>query len=248
MPLDRRERSGELPEALMMAQEGHAANLWTALPGIIQSFDPAARTCVVQPTIQALVTNPDGSTQWVTLPVLVDCPVQFAQGGGVVLTFPITQGDECLVVFASRCIDSWWQSGGIQVQAELRMHSLSDGFVLPGVRSKPNVEGAISTTEAQLRSVDGTTKVRLNPSSHTVVTETTGAKTTVAPNDVKLEVGTTTFELTPTGFVASAGGTAGINMTANALTLTGTSISIAGRDFMTHHHTDPQGGNTGNVV
>ena len=155
--LDRRERSGELTEAVLVAQEGHQTRLWTCLPGIVQSFDAAKRTCSVQPAIKALMSLPDGSTQWVEMPLLVDCPVQFPGSANLSLTFPLRQGDECLVVFASRCIDAWWQSGGIQVQAELRMHSLSDGFAVPGIRSVPAVEaGGVHATEAQLRSHDGT--------------------------------------------------------------------------------------------
>ncbi|MGC8050122.1 Gp138 family membrane-puncturing spike protein, partial [Salmonella enterica] len=77
------------------------------------------------------------------------------------MTFPVAQGDECLVVFASRCIDSWWQSGGIQEQAELRMHDLSDGFAILGFRSQPRALSNISTTSAQLRSDDGATFIDL---------------------------------------------------------------------------------------
>src|SRR6187431_703340 len=107
--LDRRERAGDFTEAMLTTQDGMQARLWTCVPGIIQSFDPAKRTCVVQPAIKALVQAPDGTESWVALPLLVDCPVQFPGGGDVVLTFPLKTGDECLVVFASRCIDSWWQ-------------------------------------------------------------------------------------------------------------------------------------------
>ena len=31
----------------------------------------------------------------------------FPGGGGFALTFPVAAGDECLVVFASRCIDDY---------------------------------------------------------------------------------------------------------------------------------------------
>lgn len=60
------------------------------------------------------------------------------RGGGFALTFPVAAGDECLVVFADACIDSWWQSGGVQNQAEKRRHDLSDGIVIPGLWSQPN--------------------------------------------------------------------------------------------------------------
>ena len=250
MGLDRRERSGELVEAIMSAQEGHQARIWTAMPGIVQSWNADEKTAVVQPAIQALVEYEDGSVQWVTLPLLVDCPIVFPGGGDVVLTFPLKQGDECLVVFASRCIDSWWQSGGIQVQAEMRMHDLSDGFCIPGVSSRPRVEAAISTSAATLRSRDGTVLVSLDPAGREIHVTAPGADVDVKPDDIKLTVAPTTFELTPAGLVASCGGTAGISMSADALALTGNSVVIAGKEFLTHHHSGVQtgGGNTGNVV
>lgn len=152
---------------------GLQADIWTALPGVVVSFDPANQTCVVQPLIQGMVQAPDGSFSWVTLPLLLDCPVFFPSGGGVSLTFPISAGDECLVVFASRCIDQWWQSGEVSVQAELRMHDLSDGFVFPGIASKPAVFGNISTTHAQLRNAAGTVKVSVDTAGNLELAATT---------------------------------------------------------------------------
>ncbi|MDD2056621.1 hypothetical protein NPS58_04060 [Pseudomonas putida] len=151
------------------------------MPGIIQSFDPGAMTCTVQPAIQAYVRDESGNLTSTNLPLLLDCPVQFPAGGGCTLTFPVAPGDECLVVFASRCIDSWWQSGGIQNQAELRMHDLSDGFALLGFRSQPRVIGAISGSAAQLRSDDGVAFVEVNPATHAINATTTGPLNLTAP-------------------------------------------------------------------
>ncbi|MCY1211511.1 hypothetical protein D9M69_119440 [compost metagenome] len=125
-------------------------------------------TCEVQPTIKVPVRQIDGTVVTVALPLLVDCPVQFPSGGNCSLTFPVAPGDECLVVFASRCIDSWWQSGGVQEQAELRMHDLSDGFALLGFRSKPRALAGISTSTTQLRSDAGDTYVELDPAGKIV--------------------------------------------------------------------------------
>lgn len=165
---------GDPLEWLSIALGSLQSKLWTAMPGIIQSFDAAAMTCVVQPAIQALVRDESGALTTANLPLLLDCPVQFPAGGGCTLTFPVATGDECLVVFASRCIDAWWQSGGIQAQAELRMHDLSDGFALLGFRSQPRVIGAVSTNAAQLRSDDGETFVEVAPGGTVAITAPAG--------------------------------------------------------------------------
>lgn len=153
-------------ENKIIAAHNHQSQIWTAIPGIIQSFDPLHMTCTVQPAIQAKVFGADNSVSDVSLPLLVDCPVQFPAGGGCALTFPVAKYDECLVVFSSRCIDAWWQSGGIQAQAEMRMHDLSDGFVLLGFRSVPRVIPSISLTAVQLRSDDGLAYVEVTSSGH----------------------------------------------------------------------------------
>jgi Phage protein Gp138 N-terminal domain/GpV Apex motif len=160
--MDQRERIGNYQEGLRTAIEGAIANLWTALPGIVQSFNPTQMTVVVRPTVQGLVLLPKATKKtWVNLPLLLDCPVVFPCAGGFALTLPIQAGDEVLVIFASRCIDAWWQQGGVQVQAELRMHDLSDGFAIPGPRSVPNALANISTNSAQIRNLAGTEYIEL---------------------------------------------------------------------------------------
>lgn len=190
--MDQRERIGDFEEGLRAVLDGRQASIWTALPGIIESFDQDAITCVVQPSIQAKIKNPDGSTQWIEMPLLLDVPVVAPRGGGCTLTFPITQGDECLVVFSSRCIDAWWQSGGVQVQSELRMHDLSDGFAIPGPFSQATKISSWSMDSVQLRSNDGQAFIGINPTSHEIDVSTT--------SDMK----------------ATVSGTANINVTGNA--------------------------------
>jgi hypothetical protein len=165
---DPRERLDDKEETMRVVVEGIISGLWTALPGIINSVNFAAMTCTVQPTIMGQLRAPDGTTSLVQMPLLLDVPIMFQGGGGYIATFPIEEGDECLVVFASRCIDGWWQSGGVQPQAELRMHDLSDGFAFVGPKSQPNVVEGISATTAQLRSVDGNTSIDIDNATNTV--------------------------------------------------------------------------------
>ena len=140
--------------------------LHTAMPGIVQDFDPVRMTCTVQPAIRAAVKRADGSVYSTPLPLLVDVPVCFQGGGGYVATFPVKKGDDCLVIFGERCIDAWWQSGGVQEPVEFRMHDLSDGFALVGVRSQPRVvSGGVSMDGAELRRDDGKARVKLTGTS-----------------------------------------------------------------------------------
>lgn len=194
-------------EWVSIALHGWQSKIQTALPGIIQSFDAKSMTCTVQPAINGQVRDESGALTGVELPLLVDCPVQFPAGGGCTLTFPVKAGDECLVVFSSRCIDAWWQSGGVQVQPELRMHDLSDGFVLLGFRSQPRVIGSISTTAAQLRTDDGAAFVEVNSTTHAINANTSGAATVSAQGGITLTAPTVTIngDVQVNGKVTSTG-------------------------------------------
>lgn len=161
--MDRSTRVGDPFVAMQAIVKGNRAGIWTALPAILQSYDPAKRTCTAQPAIQAQVLSQQGQWTFINLPICVDCPVMFPAGGGFSLTFPLAAGDEGLLVFSSRCIDSWWQNGGVQNQLDLRMHDLSDGFFIPGAFSQPRLADvpAASTDSVRLTANDGETYVEL---------------------------------------------------------------------------------------
>lgn len=161
-------RAGSLigiEDVIRIAIETRLQTVWTALPAIIDSFDPVNMTVTAQPAIAiSLQGSAGGAPQNVNLPLLADIPVVFPGGGGFNLTFPIKEGDECLLVFSARCIDNWWVSGEVQPQAQFRKQNLSDGFAFVGVKSLPRTfdgEGfrPVDLTKAELRSLDGETSI-----------------------------------------------------------------------------------------
>lgn len=89
---------------MRLAMDGKQAQIWTALPCIIQSFNPGAMTCEAQPTVNGIVRQQDGTSKEIKMPLLLDCPVFFPGGGGVTLTFPIKPGDEVGEVFIDRLV------------------------------------------------------------------------------------------------------------------------------------------------
>jgi len=160
--MDQREREGDFQEMLLTALDALQARLWTSIPGIIETFYPEDQTADVQISIMGQIQNiVDGSWSDVAITLLPKCPVEFPSGGGFTLTFPVEQGDECVVEFSKATIDAWWQNGGVQPMGRYRVHDLSDGICRVGVRSKPRVLSGISTTTVQLRSDDGEAYVEL---------------------------------------------------------------------------------------
>lgn len=184
--MDRKERMDIPLVALREAFRGFAADLWTALPCTVVSYDPAKVTVSLQPTIQAKVQNKEGEVADVTLPVLPDVPVQFPGAGGMVVTFPIQEGDEGIAVFSARCIDAFWQSGGVQPQAEMRMHDLSDAMFLPGSLSQSQKVSSPSADSMQLRAADGETVVDLKSGRIRCTADNGATSLEVTPGQTKV--------------------------------------------------------------
>lgn len=160
--MDRRGLLNDTEETQRLILDGRQSTMWTAMPCAVTKVNLASMTISAQPLIQGTITDENNVTTYVNLPILEDVPLVFPSAGGFLLTLPIQIGDEVLVVFGSRCIDSWWQSGGIGQPIETRMHDLSDGFAIPGPRSQPNVAASISSTGAQLRNLAGTTYLEIS--------------------------------------------------------------------------------------
>lgn len=102
--------------------------------GTVQSFDPTTQTASVSINLSRIV---DGSVK--AYPVLAQVPVIILQGGLGALTFPIASGDPCLVFFCDRNIDSWVTTGLVSAPESERVHDLSDGIALVGIRSPLNL-------------------------------------------------------------------------------------------------------------
>ncbi|CDG20702.1 conserved protein of unknown function [Xenorhabdus poinarii G6] len=210
------------PETPFLAmQSAISAGLYVALPCIIQSFNASAVTVTAQPAIRWSVTNSEGKTESVALPLLVDVPVIFPRGGGVTLTFPVKSGDECLVIFADRCIDYWWQNGGIQEPVDPRQHNLSDGFAIVGPQSQARKISNISTYSAQLRTDDGAAFIELTPGSHNITLITPGKLTATADNGTEI----TSPEIVLNG-----------NVTINGPVTVKNDVTAGGISLMKHRH------------
>lgn len=208
------ERYGDTEEVARISMETLLSGVNTALIATIESVDFDKLTCTAQPVIMAKHQTNDGKINDVALPILLDVPIVFMRGGGCTLTFPIKKGDECLIVFSQRCIDSWWQSGGVQTQAEMRSHDLSDGIAIVGLFSQVTKISDVSSDAVQLRSDDGKAYVELNPNSHNIKIKTT-ATVDVTAKMVNIDATTIntkgvlnhTGDLNVTGQVKDATGT-----------------------------------------
>lgn len=169
--MDRRERFTN-PYASIKAMIGtELAQFWVGLPGIVQSFNAADCTAAVQ--IAILMQRRDKNQDWQDIkpsPIIPKAIVQFTGNHDYIFTLPIKAGDEGLLIFADRCIDAWWQSGGVQSQIDIRQHDLTDAIFIPGIRSIKNVPANINTTAAEMRTFSGNTKISFSDADGVKIT------------------------------------------------------------------------------
>jgi hypothetical protein len=184
-PLDWRQRHTNQIETMETHLDGRQAQIHTATPGVIVSYDAAAMTVVVQPAIQGMHQKLDGKIEPVTITPIRDVPVHFPSGGGHTMTFPIAEGDECLIMFSERNIDNWFQHGGVGQPRDYRMHDINDAFVLVGLKSQPKALAGVNTSAVQIRSNDGLTSITLGGGSG--VTIKTGLSVTLEAPKVTIK-------------------------------------------------------------
>jgi len=215
MPVSPRAQDGSESQTLEAHRNAIFSSLRVALPGIIQSFDPEAVTCTVQPAIFGQRLGGDNALISEELPTLLDVPVVFPRGGGCTLTFPVKPGNECLLVFSDRCIDFWWQNGGVQEPVDPRQHDLSDAFAIVGPQSQAKKISGISTAAAQFRSDDGSTYFEINPTTKKIKLVAPGGFDVVAPES------TFSAKVTITGLLTWMGGMVGSLASGTAAKITG---------------------------
>lgn len=241
-------RNGSFDDVLASERQAINEQIRVALPGIIQSFDPSTVTATVQPSVRYILRDNDGNTTTDDYPLLVDVPVVFPRGGGCTLTFPVSAGDECLVIFADRCIDFWWQNGGIQKPVDPRMHDLSDGFAIVGPQSQAYKIGGISTSAAQLRTDDGAAFVEV-AAGHAITVKTPGKLTASADGGTEITSPTIVLNgnVTINGNLSQGMGSSGGNATMLGPITVINDVKAGGKSLTSHTHSGVQtgSGNTG---
>ena len=126
--------------------------------GTIQAFDEETQLATISLNYKRIVkdsimaeNNIDTKDEIKDYPLLINCPVIFLRGGVAKLTFPVVQGDECIIFFNDRDMDTWLDTGiKINPPNSERIHSLTDAIALVGISSKANPLEDFNTLIASL--------------------------------------------------------------------------------------------------
>lgn len=114
-------------EALLGMIRGEISGIHTSCPGTIVSYNSGTGQASVQPALKFKVTNSDS----ITAPVITNVPVYFPSGANSQITYPITAGDSCWLVFAERSIDDWLLGGESD---DPRKYDLTDCAAFVGMK------------------------------------------------------------------------------------------------------------------
>lgn len=105
----------------------------TAIPGVIEAYDPKTKTAKCSVTISDFIEGDGGEMVEQEWPPLEETPVWFPGGSVFADLFPLKAGDPCLLIFCQRDIAEWFLSNGKEPvsPADLEHHNESSAICLP---------------------------------------------------------------------------------------------------------------------
>lgn len=153
----------------------------TCYPAKVVSFNPETQTAQCKISIEDYFQGQGQSFTKQTAPLLVDVPVYTPQGSGWSITFPIKEGDDCLILYAQKGYDQWLYSGaeetglidGQPTPEHYRWFDLSDSICLVGLRPIPRAISDYSPDDVDIRNKDKTQRITLKANGDIEIETTT---------------------------------------------------------------------------
>ena len=201
-------------EVIKGAIDASLTDVHTCIPCTVTRYDASKQMVDVKPAIKISHEDEEGERQVSSIPVIVNCPIVYPGGGGLVMMFPIAVGDTGMIMFAESSMDKWLAHGGSDIDPgyDQRFH-LSDGVYLPGVRpfsnarqTSPGAAVVIGTDGGAfqgaalgqtLQTFLGSLKTYLDAHTHTGVTTGGGTSGAPLPSPSVPDVTSDTVKITP---------------------------------------------------
>lgn len=127
----------------------------TCLPGTFETYDFSSQKASVQPMLTKKYA--DGVVQ--TFKPIAEVPVMFPRTKNSGITFPISRGDGCLILFTQRSMELYLNSGEISNPGDPRKFDLSDAIAIPGLFTFNQVN--LSTNNKDLEIHHNETKITI---------------------------------------------------------------------------------------
>lgn len=148
-------------ETLNRVLEYHQAQIHTMMPGYIEAWHEATLTADVTPVFTDYFETDGDKPQAIPYPKLMNVPIAYPCGGDFSIVWPLKKGDPVSIWIMQRSLEEWFNSNGGQqlAQADIRMHSLSDAIIYPGLMPDGKRTTAHTSTDMVFGMPDGA-KVR----------------------------------------------------------------------------------------
>jgi hypothetical protein len=104
-----------------------------SLPGTVLDYDASDNTASIELQITDPVEDDDGNLTHESYPTLIGVPIVFPRAKNAFFPWEVEAGARVAVVFCSQAIDQWLTSGLKSNPGDLRTHSLSHAYALPGL-------------------------------------------------------------------------------------------------------------------
>lgn len=194
----------------------NAMKLNTSIPAIIDEFDSTTQMVSASPAIRVKYVNPDGTIQYIQCPKITNIPLALIKSSGLKITYPIEKGQNCTLIFSQRSIDNFLIEGGIQDPYDPNK-GITTVIRCMDMSDAMCFPGVITLKEPISNYATDAIEIRSSDGT---------TKVSVKENSLKLQQGS-----------------ASIDMTGGNIVMTATTITLNGKEWLSHQHTGVTSGN-----
>ena len=117
-----------MAQSIRFAIRQSLKDLYTCMPGIVESYDAETQRAVVKGALRVVTTKKEE----IEREAIHNVPVMFPSGGGFSITFPLEQGDPVLLLYSQRGLTNWKKTLGVAAPDTIGFFSEKDAFAIPG--------------------------------------------------------------------------------------------------------------------
>ena len=117
-----------LAQAIRFAIRQSLKDLYTCMPGIVESYDAETRRAVVKGALKVVTTKKEE----IDREAIHNVPVVFPSGGGFAMTFPLEPGDPVLLVYSQRGLANWKRTLDVATPDMFGFLNEKDAIAIPG--------------------------------------------------------------------------------------------------------------------
>ncbi len=137
-------------ELIREAIDSRLLDVHTALPGIVEKYDPTTQTADVRLAVKRALDSSSGNTEHEDIPVIPNVPVGWFASGGFAMQLPISVGDGVWLMFSEAAWGGFRSSGQASEPVDLSRFSLSYPVAIPICRPVTKTLTPLSANEGAL--------------------------------------------------------------------------------------------------